>query len=154
MIDGEGVITIQRTKGRGTKGQGREWGMRGLVMVTNSHAGLIGFLRDVTGLGITYRAKSAGKPEWSLVHRWQVVGDQARRLLEPLIPYLVLKRELAEIVVSFPRQSKGGKLAIDDVIYEEQLRRWAQTRVLNRRGQGTKPQSFEAFPLDHPARGH
>ncbi len=151
MVDAEGVITVTKFKGRGVHSKnGREWLIRPLVLVTNSHAGLIGFLRQATGLGVTYTSlKPPKQPNWSRIHRWQVVSAQARQLLIEIRPYLVIKAHLADVILSMPVQSKGGKRQEDALAYERQLEIVEIVRALNDRGQD-KPTLLSSFPADHP----
>lgn len=151
MVDAEGVVTLTKFRGRGVHSKnGREWLIRPLVLVTNSHAGLIGFLRNATGLGTTYTSRKPPKhPHWSRIHRWQVAASEARSLLSEIRPYLVIKAHLADVVLAMPTQSKGGRRVEDAAIYERQLAVVDVVRALNNRGQD-KPTFLSEFPADHP----
>ena len=63
----------------------------------------------VTGLG-TIKHFDNGKynPKWSAFYQWQVSTRDAAKLLEPLLPYLQIKRRQAELLIeltSLKRQS-------------------------------------------------
>lgn len=142
MIDGEGTVKINRRAGKGKSENARPWGFLPLVLVTNTHLGVLEHLREVSGVGIVYHAKTRGKPHWNLVHRWQVVGNQARQLLVEVQPHLIIKAEHARQVLAMPTQIRGGRAEGSAEIYGEQERLFGVLTELNRRtplGVPTKP---------------
>jgi hypothetical protein len=67
---------------------------------------------------------------------WYADNRKAVRLLKMLIPYLVLKKEQAEIAVYFqssiPAQGRGPRITKDVFEFRESLR--LKMRILNKRG--------------------
>ena len=104
IIDGEGCIRLARKKKKKINVY------VACVIVTNTNLELLQFLKDTTAIGIIYKYEKAGKQNWNPCHRWQIVTKQARELLEILLPYLRLKKEVARLVLSSPIISKGWKL--------------------------------------------
>jgi hypothetical protein len=147
MIDGEGVVTIGRQRSTGRR---RAFKFSPRVLVTNSHEGLVRFLHEVTGLGLVYRYKHAAREGWSIMLRWQVTHRQAVVLLGEVRPFLVVKARQADVVLAMPRQTKGGRLAVDDAVYAAQTTAYETIKALNVRGPKQDPLLAE-FPRDHPA---
>ena len=150
MIDAEGVVSIGRVGG--SKRPGQEFAYRPLVIVTNSHAGLIGFLADVTGEGITYHNRKPPRPNWSPMHRWQCTCACAQRVLEAILPYLVIKREIAEIVLRFQATPKKTTFTERSAIRVIQTGLYEQVKRLNTRGAGShrSAMTLTDYPADHP----
>lgn len=150
ITDGEGTITISRRKGRGKRSiNGQIWQYKLVIIITNSHAGLIGFLKDISGVGTTYESKQTFNPHWSTVHRWQIIAKQARDLLTEIRPYLVVKSEIADMVLNMPMQTKGGRKESDKTIYQEQEQYYELAKRLNKRGR-KRDINFGNFPSNHP----
>jgi hypothetical protein len=148
MIDGEGVVTLGKARSSGSL---REWTYRPRVIVTNSHEGVIEFLREVTGLGHTYRYAQPQRPEWSTMLRWQVTSNACRLLLTEVRDYLVIKRRQADLILAMPLLPKGGR---GDVAAIDQAQRetFDAIAALNKRGRKDDP-TLREFPSDHPAFG-
>lgn len=150
MIDGEGTITISRVKNYGKR---PGYMYRPVVNVTNSHAGLIGFLRSLTGVGIVYQNNITPKKEnWSPIHRWQVSMAEARELLPVIAPYLVIKRELARVIMQLQPIPIKTTHAERIPLREAQHALWERIRAMNKRGFGGHKIGKELtdFPADHP----
>jgi hypothetical protein len=102
IIDGEGCILMNREKGR--KG---EYIYRLSVTIANSSKNLHGWLEEkLVGRGYVRRVKPTkdrvGHPErWKPMYNWVVSGSRkAIVLLREIAPYLVIKREQAELLVN------------------------------------------------------
>lgn len=153
MIDAEGVVTISRHSGGAiARKNNREPCYRPVVIVTNSHAGLIGFLAEVAGEGIVYQNPKPPRPNWSPMHRWQCMNAAAQRLLEPILPYLVIKREIAALVMKLQPIPKKAPFAERPALRAVQADLFEQVKRLNTRGAGSHraTMTLEDFPADHP----
>lgn len=153
MIDAEGVITITRlTGGARARKTNREPAYRPLVLVTNSHAGLIGFLAELTGEGTTYQNPKPPRPNWSPMHRWQCPSAAGQRLLAVILPYLVIKREIAELVMKLQPIPRKSAHAERPALRAVQADLFAQVKRLNTRGAGShrSTMTLTDFPADHP----
>ena len=127
FVDGEGVITL--TKAKRTSGK---YNIRQFIIVTNSDQETIKWLEHVTGLGCVYGGTKPHKKNWSKIYRWQITSAQARALITDLLPYLRIKKSIAQVVMSLPLQK--GKSQIDPNIYDKQIAILKRVRILNQRG--------------------
>jgi hypothetical protein len=130
LIDGEGTIRVGRFKAPGIRYQVQ-------LLLVNTDVRMIEHAQRVTGLGIVYQSKAdrtgAIPANWNPVHRWQVVSRQAAEAIKLVRPYLVVKAELADLVLSMPTRSKG-RGPHDAAVLAEQERIYDIVRELNRRG--------------------
>ncbi len=132
MIDAEGTISLGRRRGQGKRSiNGQVWHITIRVLVTNSHLGMIQYLHDASGVGIVYHQKRSHNPRWNLVHRWQVAAKQARELLREVRPYLIVKADLADLIVNMPMQPRGTFVP---EVHEQQMRCLEQSHQMNQRG--------------------
>lgn len=146
MLDGEGSIgvVIQKTKG---KNADTSHNFVPRLAVTNSHLGLLEFLRESTGVGYVYRNGSTPKnPNWSPVFYWMVAANGCREILTSVVRYLVIKRKQAELVISLPRRVARAHNNME--VYRTQKSIYDQCKLLNQRG--VKKQTIDTFPSDHP----
>ncbi len=153
MIDAEGVISIARHKGGARERKAnREPAYRPIVIVTNSHAGLIGFLAQVTGEGTLYQNHKPPRDNWLPIHRWQCMAASARRLLSTITPYLVVKRNIAELVLQLQPIPKTSTFEERLPLRTKQIDLYEQVKALNKRGSGSHKShySLSDFPADHP----
>src|ERR1700749_164720 len=98
IVDGEGTVNLTRVH---TKGKTRQYRYHQRILVVNTHIGLLHALREIAGVGGVYESKNAPRYGWNPVGRWYVTGEQARYLIAELLPFLVIKREVAEAVLGF-----------------------------------------------------
>lgn len=149
MIDAEGCIRISKAK---NPYKTKPWLFRPWVQVVNSHAGLIGFLHKLTGVGLVYHGKKPQKENWSPIHRWQVSSNHAKQLIAVVVPYLVIKREIAELVLQFPTMPQDTPFAQRAEFDAKQCSVWEQVKALNERGFGNSKttKTMSDFPADHP----
>ena len=139
IIDGEGSISLVRHKGP-------RCGLHNLdavVKVTNTDSVLIGWLREKTGVGSIYHRSRAGsryRDVYTIVWATTAVRD----ILEAVLPYLVIKRDRAEIVLSLDRTNSearsiyGGRFGsgrpVPEWLREVRLRAFDEMAELNRCG--------------------
>jgi len=110
LFDGEGCIQVVKNK----KGA---YHFR--ASISNSHYGVLEWLKRTTGIGGIYKLKGAGKNkqqyEWIVSGR-NIVAD----FLEILCPILLVKREQSELVVTGARGFFGQtKAEIDKSLVEK-----------------------------------
>lgn len=146
IIDGEGTIYI-RSKRLST---GNMWLGAGLKVASTS----IQWLHDLRARwgnvgGMYYRAKCGHSYECNCSPRveWTMSGDVAREVIRLIRPYLGIKHEQADIVLSLPRSAgTGHKFSVEDkkTLAESKLK----VMELNRRGavpDETHIDNFKAF---------
>ncbi len=130
MLDADGCVGISRRK---SKSDAYEWDFAVRIVITNTNYDLIFWLKDVTGIGCAFKNKTAQKKNWNVVHRWQVVSNQAIELLEEILPYMIIKRDRAEKCLNMPHQGHlGKKRSIED--YKKQTDLYYELKKINKRG--------------------
>ena len=131
ILDGEGCITLSKKKDPTMK---LGYGLRPHIMVTNTNKSLIKYLRDTTDLGIIYEGKLTN-PKHKPNFRWQLWSLQAQSLLKEVLPYLLIKRKQAELLLEYIDRcsgKKGGFLSASMLKY--QAKTCDKMRKLNKRG--------------------
>lgn len=112
FFDGEGCVSLNRLKAGGTQRQ---------LSLSASHEAAVRRVREVLGEGnVYYRAprQPTHRPMWT----WVASSRGADRAAEKLLPYLVVKREQALLMLRVQRYVKVGsqrevdRAAIDALI--------------------------------------
>jgi hypothetical protein len=130
LVDGEGTVTItQQTKYKKQTSQYRTW-----VYIVNTYKPLIELLkRDLGGsTDVNYDRKRITALRKKPLHRWRVMShSDVKKILEMVLPYLVVKRRQAELVLQFvkSRQSRPQNTPYT----EEETALYKQVRALNAR---------------------
>lgn len=132
MIDADGSVGIDRRTSESDK---YPYNFAVRVLVVNTDYDLILWLKKVIGAGCAYKTEYRYKPNWNTVHRYQLTNEKGVELLNQIIPYMIVKRERAELVASLPTRktmcSKKGRsvenYALQNALYE-------QVSILNKRG--------------------
>lgn len=94
LIDGEGTVKITSKL--------RHYGYRYYqprICVTNTKMALLDYCKDNFGGFIYISAKGTSKR--NVAYRWSLSGDRAVTVLKALLPYLVIKKNQADIVIKF-----------------------------------------------------
>jgi len=139
IIDGEGCVTF--AKSFNTKTQKRPT-FKALVLCVNTDHGVIDYLHQTLGCGITYKPKkNPTNPRWNPLLRYQASSGDARDILRRIRPYMIIKGEIADTVLSLPQRNRtywgkpGTQRYADGMaVYEEQLAIVARVRAMNKRG--------------------
>lgn len=93
IVDGEGTITLAKS----TRSVG---GITPLFSVTNTDVGLIQWLKNNVGGNVT--VKPAEKSHYKTGYRWYTYSVRdVLELIKMVYPYLIVKRDNAEEVLSF-----------------------------------------------------
>lgn len=100
FIDGEGCISIIRNVKKARANGGCQLVMA--VYLGGNDPRLAGWLKTTFGMGNTWirKQKYQGK-EWRPFYGWKVTGANAKTLLQGCYPYLLLKKEQADIALAF-----------------------------------------------------
>jgi LAGLIDADG-like domain len=129
LFDGEGSIFILRKVRNGRNYYWME------ISITNTDKGLIDWIQSVVGgrkslQPETYTAN--GKP----IFRWRASSIQASSFLQMVMPWLRIKRDRAEIAISFQEAlSAKAKHAVPDNDHLAALQRYRDSLMsLNKRG--------------------
>jgi hypothetical protein len=147
IVDGEGHITIARHKtdkywkSDGTIGLRKKTNVmyQNVLGVRNTDLRLMDWLKETFG-GNYYKDNRKTRPEkWKISYCWHSTSNEKTELiLLGILPYLILKREQAKIVL------ENIRLGIPNPEKREQL--FVKVKALNKRG---KP--VETNTLDAPA---
>lgn len=101
-IDAEGCISIGFNSYKGTKNSNGIYNME--ISVRNTDRRLMDWL--ISNFGGRYGSTDQ-KASWKVSHLWRVTGRANReRILLGILPYLLLKREQAQLALDFIRIPK------------------------------------------------
>jgi hypothetical protein len=111
LFDGEGSISIIHQLSRPRRN--RHYHVL-QVNITNTHEGVLRTVRDAVGFGL-FRAKSVrGKhSNCKTVFEWNARSDQARRFLELVLPFLIIKKARADLALEFQGRISRCSTAIN-----------------------------------------
>lgn len=138
LLDGEGSIGTTRT--------GKHRNVIGRVMITNTDTVLLELLRAEFGGSVTIRAIGS-KPGWKPCAHISWTNRGAQKVLEGVLPYLLVKRSQAELCLELIRmrdvpkgerydyfRTQGGHCRIKDSVADTQDAIVVQLKQLNRKG--------------------
>jgi len=116
IIDGEGTATIFHVPNNGQ--------VVGVLSVGNTDPRML--VRLATLFGGKVRWKRPQKQGWREQYVWDLRNHQAAAACRLLLPYLVCKREQAELVVAFAElvtkgAYRGGSRKLDPVIQAQRI---------------------------------
>lgn len=123
IIDGEGCIRITRNTDRGPMVR---------VHVTNTNKALTDMLKDTFG-GYVREEKKRYLPRAKIRHVWEVSAKQAEVFLRLVKPYLLLKREQAEVALLL-RETVGNRSSVSNQVKQDREELFARMKTLNRKG--------------------
>ena len=129
ILDGEGTVTLNLRKAPHSTDA--------LVTVSNTDERMLRWLQQHIGGSVSPPHRGANercRPTWC----WRLYSINARRLLRAVLPFLVVKREQAEVVLAFHEAAERqratyvrSRITVDS---EPFASIFAQVRTLNRRG--------------------
>lgn len=140
LIDADGTISSSRQR----KPNGTYQMPKPLVLIVNGHFPMIEWLKLKVGAGCSYLTKTKPRREgqvsanWAPVHRYQLTGLKAIRLVEACMPHLLVKRERAELMVRLPMRGRDYAQFATDQMREDATCIADALRVLNVRGIGVR----------------
>jgi len=133
IIDGEGCISF-------SKNSQTEHSYTIVFRVAITHLGILKWLQKTTGLGIIGKAcvvEGWERKNIKPMYHWQFSSDGLRELLPLVIPYLIIKKEVA--ILGLEWLSRYGRKKLSGRYLTDEDRRWkyetyVKIRDLNRRG--------------------
>lgn len=135
IIDGEGSIMIARKRSARSRGG---WTYALTASVTNTSRPLIDWLHQTTGLGHIaphFDARPENKSAWL----WSLWSREAQSLIEQVLPFLLVKRQHAELGLRFQSTMRlNGGLTEEEWL--ERAKMHETMRLLNRRGRNSDPE--------------
>lgn len=141
IVDGEGTIQIIKQSNKGSVPY-----HTAALYVTNSDMRLLEWIQSRFGGNITKARQHVGK-NWRPVYRIQIYGDLSLQVVKLIEPFLVLKREQAQLFIEFrdrirqPGKGRPRALTSDERMIRAQLAECCQR--LNLRGRGSLGQEFQ-----------
>lgn len=145
IVDGEGTITILRV----SKRKGQTHILQPKIDVTNTSKRLLDWLGEKVDMKVNGRTKpmTSGdltfKRQPAVCYDIQIWGYRVYHVLLNIQPYLVIKREQAELVRAFLESRTARSEATYNPPYiQEELDIWLKVRALNR--SASRPYPIEA----------
>lgn len=141
ILDGEGAVMLVSRRNSA--------GAHLMVYVCNTHLGVLEWVAATTGMGRICKVDRSKHATAKDCYHWRVSGDTAESLLRKLLPFLIIKKDRAEIGVRFQERLKVPALAFDKAW---QLEWMSEMKLLNKRGRPdtTPPATYVAT---YPAGG-
>ena len=131
LVDGEGTISVSNSR---SKVKGRLYENSDTVLqVYNCHLGALGWIRERFG-GYIYKVPRASAA-WKDSYAWKTSHSNACRVLKLILPFLIIKKQQANLLVEFAatRKHYGSKGVPDDIlIFRGELVK--ELKTLNKRG--------------------
>jgi len=127
IIDGEGSIGVSRK----SKINGSYYNYLLVVQVTMRSPAIPGWLATNFGghVGRYEQSKRAfGKGYMS---KWAIFGDEAKGFIEQILPYLIEKKNQAELALQFPMGKRGYRASLSAEAKEEQYEIYMLMQELN-----------------------
>ena len=129
IIDGEGSFFL------GPAGKDRHVAM--CLQVANTNADIIHWLQRTFGGGMSQAHPAS--PRCKIPFQWMLTSRGVRKILPALLPYLIIKRRQAEIILAWyaaliPYHANHRKRALTFPLREPLASLYAEFRALNRRG--------------------
>ena len=142
IVDGEGCIYMEFRRHKNKNGEITTRSSRINCVVTNSNPKIMAFLSEYYN-GYVRITKQQAMFHWKDRLNWTVAGKQAKRFLTDILPYLLLKKEQAEIGLAVLKTSKryGRRGRVSPSICEFRLQAKERIKELNRRGKSPSEQA-------------
>lgn len=116
LIDGEGCIYIGRSYAKAivSRTTGSRQYLFLSVSVTSTTLPLMLWLKK--NFGGSYRSKRPQQDNWRECYGWRLMSRQAAEMLRRTLPYLIVKKEQAEIALEFQeRLFYGGRVTEEEM---------------------------------------
>jgi len=133
FLDGEGTISFQRHNATSKAHPSPYFNL--VLFASNSNKEALIRLQRLFGGSVASHQKVAGHKR---VYRWRLYGSKAITIIALLLPYFTVKREVANLAVSYsmrPKEKLTGKLyglTLQERDYRESV--WKEFHRLNQRG--------------------
>jgi hypothetical protein len=135
FLDGEGSFQITLAS--------RRVNFDAAVSAANTHRDALERCRELAGGSICALGRS--KSAWRQYYKWEIRGKSVTSTLHAILPYLVIKREQAEILMVLRLSSEAGARLGKSILPEHEVR-WRETlklaiNALNTRGTAAPSES-------------
>lgn len=148
IVDGEGHFNIHKTRAGNQRCTNTRF--QAEVIIVNSSYALMEWLIETFGSSICARKKD--KAHYKQTWRWRIGANNAAELCRWLLPYLIIKKQQAELLIEFiddrPEKpcrisGRGSKTPPEEQRRRERL--WVRMSELNDRGGRPQRLTEEAF---------
>jgi hypothetical protein len=129
VIDGEGYIYIVYTKSTQNYLSG--------VYIKNTDKKLLDFFAKYFGGNVTFHKRA--KPNHKDSYQWVCNGLKAAQLCRCVLPYLIIKRKQAELLLDFSstlKKSVRDNYKLSESIEKKRKMLISEIKILNKRGVG------------------
>jgi len=100
LFDGEGTIGYYNFRQR----------HESTVMITNSDPRVMNWIMDKIRYGNVHTVKKSYARRKHVVHHWRICGKpRVKDFLETIVPYLIIKRDQAELLLNLWANENPGK---------------------------------------------
>jgi len=135
FFDADGCITISKRKSA-SKLFINDYQI--VFLIVNTDTNIIEWLKNVIGAGTSYiLGKNSYNKNWRPCHRYQLTGEKARKLLNEIYPYLIIKKDRVQMALNMPMtraKGRSGKNGRTEEEYCEQGNIYNQIKKENKRG--------------------
>ena len=115
VLDGEGTILVGKYPRKGN----RNLAYRGFLAIGNTHVPLLQFIKGVIGGKIIMQKKSSGDYAGSICYSLSLTTNEIRKWLPELLPFLIVKKEQAEVLLAFlEKQANNASAPVSDELLE------------------------------------
>lgn len=130
FMDGEGTITIKRYLSKSCK---RGITFQPYVSCGQTIKGIVAIekLKEIFGGSISQWEQTGNRLD---TIGWATVSRQALQTVKSLLPFLVLKRKQAEIIIAFYKRHKGRGKHLTDKEFVQKEQQFFEMRKLNTKG--------------------
>jgi hypothetical protein len=135
IVDGEGCLSLTGGKRLAYDSRGKKYRAFQLTFrVVNTSRVLIEWLNQTSGIG-TVRLLADHLDNRKPVHSWLISANDCRQILPLLLPYLVIKRRQAEIIIDWLKRISGKRgTRMNPTVFAEKLKIVEEMKILNKRG--------------------
>lgn len=105
FIDGEGCIRITKTKIQDAARR-RTHAYFLWMTAANTCEAVIRAIREEFGGDVADTRKYKKNPNWANSWRWRITGPRCAKIIERMLPFLIVKRNEALVALEFQRQAR------------------------------------------------
>lgn len=126
ILDGEGSIQINPSK---SQGKHKFWCLT--VQISSNNKALMYWLKNLWKIGNVTIWKARGSKKNRKSYNWRLYSYKAKRLLEEIRPYLIIKKEHTKLALEFGKyvNIKGFRLSKTTIKKRNQITK--KMRTLN-----------------------
>ena len=129
IIDGEGSIYIQSRK----RSDAIDYFPR--FQIANTDKKLMDWIHSKFGGNLFQKNRTRHNPKWRLQYEWFTTRKLMDQLLELIIPYLICKKEHAQVMLEFRKtflEKKSHKVSSEVLSFRNECLH--KLKILNKRG--------------------